>query len=365
MIRLMDLGTEYRKIKQEIDKGIREIVDAQQFTNGGHINRFEEEFARYLGIRNCVGVSSGSTALDLALFALGIGEGDEVIVPSFTFIATAEAVSHVGAKLVFCDSDYDTQNINVDRLESLITKKTKAIIPVHLYGNPCDMDRIMELARRYGLKIIEDAAQSQGAMYKGKKVSTIGDAGCFSFFPAKNLGAYGHAGAVVTDDGELADKVRLLSNHGRRAHYYHEMIGYNYRMDSIQAKVLSIKLVHLEEWNENRRRLAEIYTDSLKDLPIGLPQRDNDKIPVYHLYVIRTDRREELAEWLKENGIETRVHYSLPLHLQPAYKHLGYKEGDLPVSERLAKAVLSLPLYPYLEEDKVHMVIEKVREFFS
>jgi dTDP-4-amino-4,6-dideoxygalactose transaminase len=365
MIKLMDLCAEYKKIKQEIDEGIREIVEAQQFTDGGHINKFEKEFSKYLGIKNCVGVSSGSTALDLSLLALGIGENDEVIVPSFTFIATAEAVSHVGARLVFADSDYETQNIDVDKLKSLVTKRTKAIIPVHLYGNPCDMDRIMEFAREYELKVIEDAAQSQGAIYKGRRVSTIGDVGCFSFYPAKNLGAYGHAGAAVTNDDKLAEEIRLLSNHGRMTHYDHKMVGYNYRMDSIQAKVLSIKLTHLEEWNKRRRRLAEIYSDSLKDLPIGLPQRDNDKIPVYHLYVIRTDRRNELAEWLKKKGIETRIHYPLPLHLQSAYRHLGYREKDLSVSERLAREVLSLPLYPYLEEDKAYMVIEKVKEFFS
>lgn len=365
MIKLIDLGAEYRMIKQEIDEGIREIVEAQQFTNGGHIKRFEGEFSKYLGIKNCVGVSSGSTALDLALLALGIGEGDEVIVPSFTFIATAEAVSHVGAKPVFADSDYDTQNIDVCKLKSLVTRRTKAIIPVHLYGNPCDMDEIMEFTREYELKVIEDAAQSQGAIYKGKKVSTIGDVGCFSFYPAKNLGAYGHAGAVVTDDNELAEKVRLLSNHGRSTHYNHEMIGYNYRIDSIQAKVLSIKLAHLEECNERRRRLAEIYSDSLKDLSIGLPPRDNNKIPVYHLYVIRTDKREELVGWLKEKAIETRIHYPLPLHLQPAYRHLGQGVSDFSISERLAREVLSLPLHPYLEEDKVYTVIEKMKEFFS
>ncbi|OYD13623.1 erythromycin biosynthesis sensory transduction protein eryC1 [candidate division WOR-3 bacterium JGI_Cruoil_03_44_89] len=365
MIKLIDLGAEYGRIKSEIDEGIREIVEAQQFTDGGHIGRFEEEFSKYLGVKNCVGVSSGSTALDLALLALGIGEGDEVIVPSFTFIATAEAVSHVGAIPVFADSDYDTQNIDVDKLKPLLTGKTKAIIPVHLYGNPCDMDGLMDFAREYELKVVEDAAQAQGAVYNGRKVSTIGDVGCFSFYPAKNLGAYGHAGAAVTDDDELAEKIRLLSNHGRRTHYAYKMVGYNYRMDSIQAKVLSIKLTHLKEWNERRRKLADIYTESLKDLPMGLPKRDDDKIPVYHLYIIRTDRREKLVEWLKERGIETRIHYPLPLHLQPAYGHLGYVEGDLPVSERLAREVLSLPLHPYLEEDKVHTVIESVREFFS
>ncbi len=362
MINLIDLVREYGVIKDEIDEGIREIVTNQQFTDGGHIVRFEKEFAEYLGVRNCVGVSSGSTALDLALLALGIGRGDEVIVPSFTFIATAEAVSHVGAKVVFADSDYNTQNIDVEKLKSLITEKTKAIIPVHLYGNPCDMDGIMGLAREYNIKVIEDAAQAQGAVYKGKKVSAIGDAGIFSFYPAKNLGAYGHAGAAVTDDDEITEKIRLLSNHGRTTHYDHKLVGYNYRLDSLQAKVLSIKLKHLDDWNNRRRETAKIYSESLKNLPIGLPEEEGS---VYHLYVIRTEKREELAGWLKEHSIGTRIHYPLPLHLQPAYRELGYKQGDLPVSERLAKEVLSLPLYPYIEKEAVYKVIDKVKEFFS
>lgn len=363
MIKLTDLKAEYSMIKDEIDEGIHELLEAQHFTNGGHIKKFEEEFAKYLNIGNCVGVSSGSTALDLSLFALGIGKGDEVILPSFTFIATAESVSHVGAKPVLVDSDYETQNIDVIKMRDLLTDKTKAIIPVHLYGNSCDMDAIMDFAQEHNLRIIEDAAQSQGAVYKGKKLATIGDIGCFSFYPAKNLGAYGHAGAVVTDDEKIAEKVRLLTNHGRWAHYDHQIIGYNFRMDSIQAKVLSIKLRHLDDWNERRRKIAAMYSDALSKLPIGLPREI--ETPVYHLYVIRVAEREKLVEWLKKNDIETRVHYPLPLHLQPAYKHLGYCKGDLPVSERLAKEVISLPLYPYIEDDKVKKVIENVREFYS
>ncbi len=362
MIRLIDLCEEYEVIKEEIDEGIREIVTNQQFIDGGHIGGFEKEFADYLGVKHCIGVGSGSCALDLALLALGIGDGDEVIVPSFTFIATAEAVSHIGAKPVFIDSDYKTQNIDVDKIKSLMTTKTKAVIPVHLYGNPCDMDNLIRVTEENGLKIVEDSAQAQGAVYNGKKVSTIGDVGAFSFYPAKNLGAYGHAGAVVTDDDEIAERIRLLANHGRTTHYAHMIPGYNYRMDSIQAKVLSIKLQHLNEWNRRRREIADIYSSALNDLPIQLPE---DNGSVYHLYVIRTEKREELADWLKEKGIETRIHYPLPLHLQPAYRDLGYKEGDLPVSERLAKEVLSLPLYPYLKKDRVWTVIERVKEFFS
>ncbi len=363
MIKVIDLAAEYQRIRDEIDEGLRELIEAQHFTDGGHIKRFEEEFAEYLGVKYCIGVSSGSTALDLSMMALGIGKGDEVLLPSFTFIATAEAASHVGARPVFVDSDYQTQNLDVEMMKGLLTKKTKAIIPVHLYGNPCDMDALMDFARSNNLMVIEDAAQSQGALYKGKKVSTIGDTGCFSFYPAKNLGAYGHAGAAVTDDERIAEKIRLLANHGRWAHYNHQMVGFNYRIDSIQAKVLSIKLRHLDDWNERRRKMARLYSESLKDLPIGIPKET--ETPVYHLYVIRMAEREKLVQWLKENEIETRIHYPLPLHLQPAYRHLGYKEGDLPVCERLSKEVVSLPLYPYIEEEKVRFVIEKVREFFS
>jgi dTDP-4-amino-4,6-dideoxygalactose transaminase len=307
-------------------------------------------------------VQSGTSALHLALMALGIGPGDEVIVPSMTFIATAEMVGRTGARPLFADVDLSTCNLDASSLERAITPRTKVVIVVHLYGQPAEMDPILEVARRHGLFVIEDAAQAHGAEYRGRRVGTMGDVATFSFYPGKNLGAYGDAGAVVTNDDRIADEVRLLRNHGRRSKYTHEREGFNYRMDTLQAAVLETKLRHLEAWNDARRRIAGLYRQHLDRLPVELPCEAGHLRSVYHLFVIRVQRRDQVLAHLKKNGVGAGVHYPIPLHMQPAYDFMGYHPDDLPQSRAAGETVLSLPIYAELTEAQVKQVAGTLSE---
>ncbi len=320
---------------------------------GPQVAAFEKAFAEYLGARFCIGVNSGTAALQLALMACGIGPGDEVIVPSFTFFATAEAVSVLGAKPVFVDIDPVSYTVTAPGVEQAITARTKAIIPVHLYGQPADLDPILALAETHKLQVIEDAAQAHGAEYKARRVGALGDAGCFSFYPSKNLGAYGEAGAIVTNDDELARRLRLLRDHGSTSKYAHAIVGYNFRMEEIQAAVLNVKLAHLDDWNNRRRERAAAYNELLKDSGLVLPREMDYARHVYHVYAIQSDHRDELQKRLAAAGIQTGVHYPIPIHLQPAYASLGYKKGDLPETERLSERVLSLPMFAELTRRQI------------
>jgi len=353
---LVDLKAQYLSIKEAIDEAINHVITRANFIQGEEVALFEREFARYCGVKEAVAVSSGTEALRLALVACGIGQGDEVVTTPFTFIATAEAISQVGASPVFVDIDPITCNLDPKKVEWAVSKKTKAIIPVHLYGRPADMDGICAVARKYNLKVIEDAAQAHGARYKGKRVGTFGEVACFSFYPGKNLGAYGDAGMLVTNNAAIAERVRLLRDHGRKEKYEHLYVGFNSRMDTIQAAVLRVKLMYLDRWNARRRVLASVYRGLLRDLDLFVPPEDTHYESVYHLFVIRTPLRAHLRRVLRAAGVDTGIHYPIPLHLQPAYRHLGYQIGDFPESERAAREVLSLPLYPELPEDQVHRI---------
>ncbi len=369
-IPLVDLKAQYLSIKDEMDAAIQRVVDSTSFILGPDVRAFEEEFARFCGVQHAVGVDSGTAALHLAFLVCDIGPGDEVITTPHTFIATIGMLGRVGARPVFVDIDPRTYNMDPARIEAAITGRTKAILPVHLYGQPAEMDPILEIADRHGLKVIEDAAQAHGAEYKGQRVGSMGHVAIFSFYPGKNLGAYGDAGAVVTDDGEIAEKVRLLRNHGRREKYEHLLQGFNYRIDTLQAAILRAKLAHLEEWNEARRRYAATYRELLSDLDLVLPYEPEHVRAVYHLFVIRLagsllQERDALREHLKARGISTGIHYPIPLHLQPAYRHLGYKKGDFPITEECARQVLSLPIYPELTRAQMEEVAQAIKEFLE
>ncbi len=360
-----NLVQQYKEIQEEIDEGIRGVISNANFIGGKTLAKFETEFAKWCGTKFAIGTSSGTTALHLALLACGVGTGNEVITSPFTFIATAEAITHCGAKPVFCDIDLSTYNLDPAKIEAAITRRTKAILPVHLYGLPCDMDALMEIARKHNLMVIEDAAQAHGAQCKGRRVGTFGDAAAFSFYPGKNLGAYGDAGAIVTDDEQIAGGCRMLRNHGRREKYVHETVGFNFRMDAIQAAILSAKLPHLKEWVARRQHIARIYEQEITTPAVIKPVRPHLCFPAYHLYVIRAPWRDGLASYLGQRGIATGIHYPVPLHLQPAYGRLGYKRSDFPYAERAASEVLSLPIYPELTDEQVRLIAQTVNEFFS
>lgn len=364
-IPLVDLKVQYISIRDEIQVAINKVLDSTCFVMGEEVALFEKEFAAFCGARYCVGVANGTAALHLALLACGIKPGDEVITTPYTFIATTEAISHVGAKVVFVDIEPTTYTIDVNKLEQAITSRTKAIIPVHLYGHPANMSCIMQIAAKYKLKVIEDAAQAHGAMFHGQSVSTFGDIGCFSFFPAKNLGAYGDAGAVVTNNDAIAKRICLLRNHGRAEKYEHEMEGFNYRLDTLQAAILRVKLKYLSQWTEARRKCAMYYEELLHNLPLVLPSEVQGCHHVYHLYVVRTPQRDTLRAVLRQQGIETGIHYPLPLHIQGAYHHLGYKEGDFPVAEVCARSVISLPLYPELSKAHQYEIMQAMRKVIT
>lgn len=364
-IPLIDLTEQYEMIKEELHASIEKVFKSGQFILGQNVKALEEEIAHYTGNKYAIGVANGTDALVLTLDALGIGPGDEVITSPFTFFASAECISRVGARPVFVDIDPQTYCLDVRQVEAKITERTKAIIPVHIFGQMVDMDPILEIAKKYNLKVIEDACQAIGAAYKGRAAGSIGDAGCFSFFPTKNLGGYGDGGMVVTSNDELNAKIRLLRVHGSPKKYYHECLGYNSRLDEIQAAILRVKFRYLDKWNEARRNKAAIYTQAFKDLPLKTPYEAPYNYHVYHLYVVATTRRDELMGYLKQKGIGCGVYYPLPLHLQPVYKDLGYSKGDLPVAEELCEQALALPLYPELKEEEQQYIIQVVREFFE
>jgi dTDP-4-amino-4,6-dideoxygalactose transaminase len=364
-IPLVDLNAQYAAIRPEIDAAMQRVLARSAFIGGEDHRQFETEFAAYCEAKACAGVGNCTDALYLTLRALGIGPGHEVITVAHTFIATAEAISLTGAQPVFVDVREDTMQMDADSLPAAITSRTRAVIPVHLYGQPCQMDRILEIARHYRLKVIEDAAQAHGARWQGQRVGTLGDAGCFSFYPGKNLGAYGDAGAVVSQDEKLVRRVRMLANHGRLEKFNHEIEGVNSRLDGLQAAVLRVKLRYLDQWNEARRRHAARYLEGLRGAGLILPVTHPSAAPVWHMFVIRVPDRERLQAHLKEWGIATGIHYPLPLHLQPAYRHLEIPKGALPVTERLADEVISLPMYPELSDAMVSHVVGAVRSALS
>ena len=365
-IPLADLQRQYQVIKKDIDAAIKKIIENAHFIMGEEVRQFEKEFSDLHNAKFGIGTSSGTSALFLSLKALGIGGGDEVILPANTFFATAEAVSQVGAKPIFVDIEKESYNIDPKQVEQKITPRTKAIIAVHLYGRPADMDAIQAIAKRHLLYLIEDAAQAHGAEYKSKKVGTLSDAACFSFFPGKNLGAYGDAGMVLTNNEDIARTISLLRNHGRIEKYEHLIEGYNERMDALQAAILSVKLKHLNQWTEARQNEAYLYNDLLKNIDKISPPLCHDHFKsVFHLYVIRTRYREKLSKYLAQKGIATGVHYPIPLHLQPAYRHLGYKKGDMPVTEEYSETILSLPLFPELTKKEVVFIVETIQEAFE
>lgn len=363
VVPFVDLKAQYASIKNEVDAAIARVVEDTAFIMGREVRAFESAFADYLGARFCVGVNSGTAALQLALMASAIGPGDEVIAPSFTFFATAEAISVLGAKPVFVDIDPASYTVSAAAIEKAMTSRTRAIIPVHLYGQSADLDPILEIGKRHNLRIIEDAAQAHGAEYQGKRVGALGDAGCFSFYPSKNLGAYGEAGAIVTNDEALTEKLRLLRDHGSTSKYAHAIVGYNFRMEEIQAAVLSVKLPHLDDWNSQRRDRASTYNDLLKNCGVNSPREMDYARHVYHVYAIQTENRDELQQRLTAAGIQTGVHYPIPIHLQPAYLSLGYQSGDLPVTEKLSERVLSLPMFPELREDQQRLIADVLLKF--
>ncbi len=362
-VRFIDLRQQYGSIKEQIDGAIRRVIDSSSFSLGQEVELFEQEFAHFCGAEFAVGVSSGTDALHLALLACGVGDGDEVITVPNTFIATTEAVSMCGARPVFVDIDEDTYNIDVHHIEQAITDKTKAIVPVHLYGQPADMKTILDIARTHGLKVVEDACQAHGAMHKGKRVGSWGDAGCFSFYPSKNLGAFGDGGAVVTDNQEIAEVVKLLRHHGHRNKTVHEREGFCDRLHGLQAAILREKLQHLDQWNTMRKQNARLYGRFLSSDLIEAPISANGNDHVYHLYVIRVKDRDALRARLDEREIDSGIHYAVPLHLQPAYNRLGYRSGDFPVTERVTEEIVSLPMYPELADDQIKRVCREVIDF--
>lgn len=352
-----------KELDQELRNAFERVYSRSWYILGEEDKAFEQAFASYLGVNNCVGVGNGLDALVLALRALKIGPGDEVIVPSNTYIASVLAISYAGATPVLVEPDIDTFNINPHLIESAITGKTKAIMPVHLYGQACDMDPVMKIANKHGLFVIEDCAQAHGATYKGKKVGTFGNAAGFSFYPGKNLGALGDSGAVVTDNDELASEIRALSNYGSDYKYHHILKGVNSRMDEMQAAFLSAKLPHLDRMNQERRRIADMYSSKINNPKVVLPAVNPECVPVWHVYGVRCEERDALENFLKERGIGTNKHYPTPIHLQEAYKDLAIPEGALPIAEKISKTELSLPIYYGMTDEEIQYVIDSVNEF--
>lgn len=357
----LDLKTQYLGIRREIDAAIAGVLESSQFVLGPEVAALEREFAAYVGAAHGIGVSSGTSALHLALLAAGVGPGDEVITVPNTFVATVAAIRYTGARAVLVDVDPRTLTMDPSRIEEAIGPRTKALLPVHLYGQPADMDPILEIARRRGLKVIEDAAQAHGARYRGRPVGRLGDLACFSFYPGKNLGAYGEGGMVVTGDDGWARTLRMLRDWGQDRKYHHVLAGFNYRLEGMQGAILRVKLRHLEAWTEARRAHAARYRELLADCGVGLPVEGEGRRHVYHVYAVRTSRREALMKALAEQGIQTGIHYPVPVHLQPAYADPAYGRGSFPVAERAADEVLSLPMYPELTEDHLRAVAGALR----
>ena len=373
----LNLKVQYKQIEHEVLPMVTEAMTNGAFIGGPQVLGFEKEFAEFCESKYCAGLNSGTDALRFALMAVGVGPGDEVITVPNTFIATTEAISQAGATPVFVDIDKRTYNMDPQKLEACLNQRyahgamrsagrPKAVIPVHLYGQPADMDLILDIAQTHNIKVIEDACQAHGALYKDRKVGSFGSVGCFSFYPGKNLGAYGEGGAIVTQDEEIAGKIRMIRDHGQAKKYFHDMEGYNGRLDAIQAGVLRIKLRRLSDWNQSRRENAAYYNELLSKVEgITLPVEADFASSVYHLYVILVDDREGLQQFLSDKGIGTGLHYPLPLHLQKAYGHLGYEDGSFPVTESVAKKLISLPMFPELTREQIEYVAESIKEFIN
>jgi dTDP-4-amino-4,6-dideoxygalactose transaminase len=390
-IPLIDLKAQYKSIAEDLDRVTKEVLSSAGYIMGKNITEFEQEFAEYIGVKHAISVGNGTDALVVALKSLGIGNGDEVITTTFTFFATAEAISAVGATPVFVDVEKDTFNIDPTKIEEKITAKTKAIMPVHIFGQSAKMDEINEIAKKYNLKVIEDACQAVGGKYKNRNIGALGDVACFSFFPTKNLGCAGDGGMIVTSDDNIATIARALRTHGsgengQKAYnllnniteevqtvnnaddtvynplkYYNYLIGFNTRLDAIQGAILRVKLPHLDKWNEKRREIAKIYDEKLKDTALITPFINNENETVYHMYILQSDDREAILNKLKEKGIATGVYYPVPLHLQKVYKNLGYKEGDMPISEYLSHRTFAIPVYPELTEEQINYIVEGIQ----
>lgn len=392
-IPLINLKKQYETIKEEIDKAVSDVLSSAQYIMGTNVKEFEKEFSEYLGVKHAISVGNGTDALIIALKALGIGEGDEVITTPWTFFATAESISFVGATPVFVDVRLDTFNIDPSKIEEKITPKTKAIMVVHIFGQPCDMDEINRIAKKHNLYVIEDAAQAVGSEYKGQKIGTLSDIATFSFFPTKNLGCAGDGGMIVTNDDNLATICRALRTHGsgengQKAYniihnldeklneeknvdstvynplkYYNYLIGHNSRLDEIQAAILRVKLKYLNEWNDKRRENAKFYNENLKDTRLVTPYEENNVKHIYHLYILQSEKREEIVEFLNKKGIATGIYYPVPLHLQKAYKDLGYKEGDLPNAEYLSHRTFAIPMFAELTDEEKEYIVNTIKEF--
>lgn len=360
-----DLPAQLRSLRKEIDAVIAKTIDNCSFCLGPDVAQFEKDFAAYCQAQHAIGYNSGTSALHIAMLLLNVGAGDEVITTPTTFVATSWAISYVNARPVFVDIDDATFTMNPKLVEKAITKRTKALMPVHLYGQPCDLDPLLEICRKHNLPLVEDAAQAHGAKYRGKKVGTFGAMAGFSFYPGKNLGACGEGGALVTNDAALAARARSLREHGSTVRYYHDEVGYNYRMEGIQGAVLGVKLKHLDQWTRERRRVAHRYHELLADTPLQLPKEADYAESVYHVYVVRHPRRDELKKHLEANQIGCALHYPVPLHLQKCYQSLGYHQGDFPIAEKAARECLSLPIYPELTDDQIQRVAACIREFFK
>jgi dTDP-4-amino-4,6-dideoxygalactose transaminase len=364
-VQFVDLAAQYSTIAAEVNEATSKVIKDADFILGREVKLFEEEFAAFCEAKYAVGVDSGTSALELALRAYDIGPGDEVITAANTFIATALAISHAGARPVLVDVDPVTHSIDVGGIERATTQRTKAILPVHLYGQPAQMEQIRQLAENAGIVVIEDACQAHGARYKGKRAGSLGDAAAFSFYPGKNLGAYGDGGMVVTDSREVAERLEMLRNYGQKEKYHHMFRGYNRRLDTLQAAILRVKLKYLEKWNSARRGNAKLYHDFLEGTGVLTPAEILEAESVWHLYVIRSEHRDALKEHLESRAISAGIHYPIPIHLQPAYKDLGYKRGDFPIAEGLAREILSLPMYAELTSEQIEFVALTIREFMS
>ena len=363
VVPFVDLKAQYHSIREEVRAEVDTVFESTQFILGDRVTEFERDFAKYLGVKHAIGVGSGLDALRLALEAAGVGSGDEVIIPANTFIATALAISGTGAKPVLVDCKEDTYQIDPGLIEAAITPQTKVIMPVHLYGQSADMSAIMEIAHSHQIEVIEDAAQAHGTRFMDQSCGSYGLAGCFSFYPGKNLGAYGDGGAVVTNSDEFAKKLNSLRNYGQKQKYVHVEKGTNSRLDTVQAAILNIKLRHLDDWNEARRNHAAMYSDSLAGQDLIVPAIDPRSTHIFHLYVVRTAHREELQKHLASRGIQTGIHYPIPIHLQEAYADLGFKKGAFPVTEKLADEILSLPMYAELSQQQIESVLEAIASF--
>lgn len=392
-ISLIDLKAQYENIKFELQKAATEVLSSTKYIIGTNVKQFEKEFAEYIGTKHSISVANGTDALVIALKALGIGQGDEVITTPFTFFATAESISAVGAVPVFVDVRLDTFNIDPSIIEEKITEKTKAIMPVHIFGQPCAMDEISEIAKKHNLKVIEDACQAVGAEYKGRKIGTLADIACFSFFPTKNLGCAGDGGMIITDDDDLATICKALRTHGsgengKKAYnllndineeveedkstdntiynplkYYNYLVGHNSRLDELQAAILRVKLPLLDEWNNKRRENAKLYNERLKNTKLVTPYEDKNVKHVYHMYILQSEKRQEIVDYLKQRGIATGIYYPVPLHLQKAYTHLGYKLGDMPNAEYLSQRTFAIPMFAELTEEEKQYIVQAIKEF--